>query len=840
MRKIIYSTILIIILSLVLVSFFIYNSYLTTKEIMMHRLDAQNKIFTQQTSNYIENYFTNFKRLLLIMGNSPEIQYIDKDNTTKFMQNFFNNFNSKAILDIGRIDNKGILRAGVAAPELIGKDFSWREYFKWAQKLENKNKIFISSTIKVMGVEPGTIGIVMTYPIYETAALKLHTVPGEKFSGVLIFIIQIKSLIKEVFPQDTALESSERWLLEDNGFILYTEKHPSLVEENIFSFLNKSRKIELSDFIKLGFKQKAGKGTYSCLFEPGIEDDYQDYEQLIYYHKIDLGNKKWLIGICTPKKAFMSKILSTFKTSILSTSLIILFLSLIGIIIFIITQNILKVKIQEKEKESLEIKVQEKTEELNQKNKELEIRKNALEKLNKEIEISKKELQQSEENYRTIVESSFAGIAVIQNNNFVFVNKKFSEILDCDKNELLGKSYFSFINEDNKNYVDKVIEKTLSGETTSTNFDIKMISKLNIIHDIDLWINLIDFKDQKAIRMSIRDITQSKKNAIEMRETKDKLEAIFNSITDAINIVDKNYIIKEANMGRANLHGWKLEEMIGHHCYEVFQNRDEICEGCPVNETFSTGKPAYRERSAKRSDGIQVIADVFTFPIFNENHEVSFVIEYARDITEKRYLENELYQSQKMESIGNIAGGIAHDFNNLISAILGYTSYIKSEVNINGFLYQQLEVVENAALKASELTRQLLTFSRKDKYCTKPISINKTIEDTIKLLSHSVNKGIEIKLNLSKNSYLIDGNEGQIQNMILNICLNAIDAIPQRGEIIIKTAIQEADETYIKQYPGLKTGEYILVSVSDNGMGMDEDTQKRIFEPFFTTKKDEK
>jgi CheY-like chemotaxis protein len=189
-----------------------------------------------------------------------------------------------------------------------------------------------------------------------------------------------------------------------------------------------------------------------------------------------------------------------------------------------------------------------------------------------------------------------------------------------------------------------------------------------------------------------------------------------------------------------------------------------------------------------------------------------------------------------MEAIGRLAGGVAHDMNNLLSPILGFSEILREDLDTSDKRRDSAETIFNAALRAKNLVRQLLSFSRKDTPGLKPLDLRKTIEGFQKLLGRTIREDIEITLRLAPNLPPIMGDSGQIEQVIMNMVINAQDAMPDGGSLTISTDRQFLDETYAATHQGVKPGEYVMLSISDTGMGMDKLTMEHLFEPFYSTK----
>lgn len=207
-----------------------------------------------------------------------------------------------------------------------------------------------------------------------------------------------------------------------------------------------------------------------------------------------------------------------------------------------------------------------------------------------------------------------------------------------------------------------------------------------------------------------------------------------------------------------------------------------------------------------------------------------------KQTSEQIKLERQLQQAQKMESIGRLAGGVAHDFNNVLSVIIGYSELLLNQIPPDDPVYGKIKAIYDAGSKASALTRQLLAFSRKQLLERKVISLNTIIKDFLKIFAKIVGEDIVFTTYLSPESCTVEADPGQIEQILMNLIVNAKDAMPNGGEIIIETAVVQLDESYIEKHMEVKPGQYVLLSISDTGEGMDEDVKSKIFDPFFTTK----
>ncbi len=223
-------------------------------------------------------------------------------------------------------------------------------------------------------------------------------------------------------------------------------------------------------------------------------------------------------------------------------------------------------------------------------------------------------------------------------------------------------------------------------------------------------------------------------------------------------------------------------------------------------------------------------------PLYDEEGRVTGMIGMARDVTDHKRVEEQLLQSQKMESIGNLAGGIAHGFNNLLGGILGYATFVKRKLSTRDKIYQSVEAIERSAQRAAELTKQLLGFARRGKYQVRPIDCNALIQEIVLILQRTIDPRIAIEVDPDPRLALIEGDETQVQQALMNICLNARDAMPKGGTLKIASRNQRMIPDQASRQRGMKEGSYIRLTLADTGTGMSPEVRNRIFEPFFTTK----
>jgi PAS domain S-box-containing protein len=326
-----------------------------------------------------------------------------------------------------------------------------------------------------------------------------------------------------------------------------------------------------------------------------------------------------------------------------------------------------------------------------------------------------------------------------------------------------------------------------------------------------------------------------------LKKAKEFSETVLNSMNDSVSIIDvTNYKVVAANSVYFKQLGLKEEEALGRPCYEVTHHRKDPCQPptdpCPLLDTMRTGEHTSYEHIHYKKDGTKFYVEVSTSPIRNEKGDITHVVHVARDISDRKRLEEQLRHSQRLEAVGHLAGGIAHDFNNILTAIIGYGNFLRRKMKEDEPLRTYVEQILAASERATNLTQSLLAFSRKQIINPRPVNLNDIVKRMEKLLNRLIGEDIELKTILADTDLTVMADSGQIEQVMMNLATNARDAMPEGGFLIIETKPIRIDETYAKGRLFAKPGMYAVLSVTDTGIGMDEETRNRIFEPFFTTK----
>ena len=389
-----------------------------------------------------------------------------------------------------------------------------------------------------------------------------------------------------------------------------------------------------------------------------------------------------------------------------------------------------------------------------------------------------------------------------------------------------------------------ILLEKLQNKGEVVNFDAQLKRKDGSVWWASASAHFYRDKDGKILGVEgiTRDITRLKIANQALKESEERFRLAFRTIPDAINlnrVFDGVYI--DINDGFTDLNGYSRKEVIGKKSIDIniwknLEDRKRLVDGL-----MKTGHVKNLEAQFVRKNG-DIGIGLMSASILNINGE-DVIQSITKDITErkqaekeKEVLEKQLIQAQKLDSLGRLAGGVAHDLNNLLSPILGYSELLLDDFAINDQRKEKLEQINKAGVRARDLVHQLLAFSRKQTLEFKPVNINNVLTDFGKLLQRSIREDIEISIGQSPLMKPIMADIGQIEQVIMNLSINAADAMPEGGKLIIETALAELDETYTSTHSVVNPGEYVMLSFSDTGHGMDEGTRLKIFEPFFSTK----
>jgi PAS domain S-box-containing protein len=316
---------------------------------------------------------------------------------------------------------------------------------------------------------------------------------------------------------------------------------------------------------------------------------------------------------------------------------------------------------------------------------------------------------------------------------------------------------------------------------------------------------------------------------------------LYENLPDMYHSVNRECILVNCNTTETGHLGYSKDELVGKKITKLYpeDKHQSILE--KFKDIFENRKEIKgSEESMMKKNGEVIDVSVSTSLVYDSTENPLLVRVVARDITTQKKMEQKIIQAQKIDSIGNLAGGVAHDFNNILNSILGPASMMKRKLKEDDAFYKYINLIEDSARRGASVTRQLLTFSRKSNVYFRPMDMNNVIEDTVRLFERSVPKSTRMSWMLSKNFVIVNADGGQLEQAILNLFLNAQDAMPNGGVITISCKMVNLVETISVVYSDVPPGNYVQITIVDTGSGIQKDILPKIFEPFFTTKEPSK
>ena len=436
-------------------------------------------------------------------------------------------------------------------------------------------------------------------------------------------------------------------------------------------------------------------------------------------------------------------------------------------------------------------------------------------------------LKESEKQYRNLVDNALVGIYKTDlEGNVLYANEALIEMLEFESYEDMKSVgvLARYSNLDDRDIFIKIIKET--GKVND--FEVDLLTKSGGLKNVILTGVL----EGDVISGMILDITDRKQAA----EERIRLATAVEQAAESVIISDRRGTIHYVNPAFARLSGFSSEDIVGKNFRILKSESHDETFYREMWQKISSGTAWAGRISNKMKDGSLRQFETTISPIRDKNGVIVNFVSVNRDVTQEVALEAQLFQAQKMEAVGTLAGGIAHDFNNLLQVIQGYTEVLQGEVSRNKPGFEALEKIHRSAKRGADLTRQLLTFSRKVQSERRPLDLNREVEQVKRLLERTIPKMIEIELYLSESPAVVSADPIQVEQAIMNLAVNAKDAMPEGGKIVIETEKVKLDEQFCKTHLGARPGEYVLLSISDTGHGMDREILEHVFEPFYTTK----
>ena len=448
-----------------------------------------------------------------------------------------------------------------------------------------------------------------------------------------------------------------------------------------------------------------------------------------------------------------------------------------------------------------------------------------------------KQIRNSEEKYRNLINTANDAILVIDAETRLVLeaNNRAVEVLGIPQQQLVGKPESQLYSDENDQSRPQLLAPNAAGP--ARNRELKLLRAHGTPVPVEVSASATELGGRPAILAIFRDIRDRLEAAAVLRRSEDRFSYLIQNLSDVITVVavDGTMLYHSPSIERVT--GYNSSDLLGKSLLAFVHPDDEPAVRAALERlTLNVGSAAPPEYRFRRKDGSWVWLESVGNNLLNDV-AVGGIVVTSRDVTGRRGLEEQVRQSQKMEAVGRLAGGIAHDFNNLLMVIQGYAEIVLQEESASPAVRKNVETIVRTSESAASLTRQLLSFSRKHVFSPQVLHLNALVNRMSEMLLGVLRDEMEFVVKLDPDACCISADPGQIEQVIMNLVVNARDAMPQGGKLTLETARVARDASRASRPATGPRGDFVVLSVTDTGIGMDRDTQSRIFEPFFTTKR---
>jgi PAS domain S-box-containing protein len=452
-------------------------------------------------------------------------------------------------------------------------------------------------------------------------------------------------------------------------------------------------------------------------------------------------------------------------------------------------------------------------------------------------------LRASRDQYKTLVENSSEGIFVAQDGKIKFANLVTLKNAGYSRDQVTQINFTDFIHPDDRQMVFERHLKRQKGESPPSRYAFRVIPPGGEIQWMELNVVQIEWEGRPATLNFMTDITRRKKTEDDLLASEERFRSTVEKSPVGIAIVNDQFRYVYVNPKFCDMLGFTQEELLGADFTEQLppesrqqsierylqrQKGEKVPDRYPISFTRKSGETGFAE--------VQIVVYVDSKGCPHSIIQASDITDTLMAERERKHLESQLRQAQKMESVGRLAGGVAHDFNNMLSVIQGQTEIALSLIGKENPLFTNLSEILKACRRSADLTQQLLAFARKQTIAPKVMDLNAWVSGTLKMLQRLIGEDKALVFIPGHDLWAVKMDSAQMDQILANLAVNAHDAISGVGKVIVETRNSSLDEHYCADHPGFIPGDYVMLAMSDNGCGMAKNTLEMIFEPFFTTK----
>jgi PAS domain S-box-containing protein len=445
-------------------------------------------------------------------------------------------------------------------------------------------------------------------------------------------------------------------------------------------------------------------------------------------------------------------------------------------------------------------------------------------------------LRESEERYRTLVESSPAGILIFQGDRFVYVNPALASLVGYSQDELCRldlKGIGELIHPDDRSTWLARVHARLGGEPAPSRYEVRLLSRSGAVRWVELTSNRIDYQSAPALQATVTDVSERKYAEEELAERERYFRSLIESASDTIVVLSPDTTVRYVSPAIEQLTGYSPEEFEGMPPSSLAPMEDIPRIRETLEEVFSN--PEHTLSIGGRighRDGTWREVEAAARALVEGDHVTGIVIA-MRDVSDRAELEKQLVRAQKMEAVGRLAGGVAHDFNNMITVIMSQATLVQRKPEL---AERSVREIQSAAERAAALVKQLLAFSRRQVVRPTVFRVAEVVRDLGPILEKALGEHIDFDCDVQDETACVLADRGQVEQVLVNLAVNARDAMPEGGTVQVIASRRRLAEGTVNERANLAPGDYAAISVVDDGLGMTPEVKERLFDPFFTTK----
>lgn len=770
---------------------------------------SQNELYTQNIVLELEEKIKKTLGVLQALSVHPAVRSKDSDACDKLFSNLLPFYYDQLNIVAADMDGNNY-GSGVASKNVRQLNYLDREWFiKASQGKTVVGNMHISKLFNIPAV-------MIALPVYDEKKNQVGVI------GMPFDLYKLNKSFKELkgFPEEMSVV-----VLDSKGFVLID----STDEKNI------GKEFKDREVLKRAFSAKRGSGMFK---------NAKNEERL--YSFSSLTNADWKVITSVPQEVVYEHAKMFAKDYLMTIFFAFLLATLLAVVMgkrLAANISTLKKGLEEVERGNLDYKL-----ELKGRDELVDVAR-SFNIMTKERAKSEGLLKKSESFLASILEGIGEGVVVIDREfNIISANSAYCYQVKMPYKEVLGKKCYQISHQLDKpcfefkdeQKCDCAVKKCIDTGTHACSVHTHLTSEKVPVY---VETNAYPLRDESGEIVSVietlKDITDSVILSRQLEDAKEKYKKLYDEAPDMMCSVDKDGNITICNSVFSKMLGYDLKELIGESIFKLIA--PEHREFCKSKFQELKEKGFFEgEMELMTKDGRRIPVFMKSRAVYNKAGEFSMSDAVLRDISEKKLLEAQILQSQKMEAIGKLAGSVAHDFNNILTAIIGYSTLLKEAAGSDGEMGADIDNILAAAERGTNLTKSLLSFSRKQAIALMPVDLNEAVKSIDRLLNRLIGENVKLRIDYSDENAIILGDSGQIGQILINLVTNARDAMPGGGNLSISIRVVDVDKDYLKKI-GYGEGEkFALLSVADTGVGMDEKTKERIFEPFFTTKKEGK